>query len=91
MTKGHPKVPPHSADAERAVLGAALVQAGVVERVAELLGEEDFYDPKNAAVFTQAKSLAATGSPVDIVTICAALKQKLPNGRFWPPTAGIRV
>jgi replicative DNA helicase len=74
MTQGKPRVPPNSAEAERAVLGAILVQAGVIEQVTELLSEEDFYDPRNATVFTQAKHLAASAMPIDIVTISEALK-----------------
>jgi replicative DNA helicase len=68
------RIPPHSRDAERAVLGAVLVDAGVVEQVAEGLGEEDFYDPQNAVVFAQAKKLAASGNPVDIASVVEALK-----------------
>ncbi|MBF9664239.1 DnaB-like helicase N-terminal domain-containing protein, partial [Streptococcus pseudopneumoniae] len=39
--------PPHSLDAERAVIGAVLLDAGAHDRVADLLAIDDFYTAQN--------------------------------------------
>jgi replicative DNA helicase len=63
-------VPPHSIEAERAALGAALKDPQAMSRVAEVIeGESDFYDLKNRAVYSAAMHLYATDQPVDITTV----------------------
>jgi replicative DNA helicase len=37
------KVPPHSVEAEQAVLGGLLLAAGSWDQVADVVSEEDFY------------------------------------------------
>lgn len=65
--------PPSDVDAERAVLGAVLVSADAAADVFGVLAADDFYDPGHVTVFSAAAELFATGQPVDVVTVSAAL------------------
>ena len=69
-----PQIPPHSAEAERAVLGAALKSASAFAAVMERLHPEDFYMAGHKLVFEAMLNLHNAGSPVDVVTVVTALE-----------------
>ncbi len=71
-----PHIPPHSAEAERAVLGAALKSPQAFATVSERLTGEDFYLPAHALIFASMAELHACGAPVDIVTTVTSLETK---------------
>lgn len=56
-------------DAEAAVAGACTISARHADAAAEILTEEDFYNPGCAAVFAAACELSGRGAPVDAVAI----------------------
>lgn len=64
--------------AERAVLAAALLDAGndarVVARVASILAAADFHDPRHATIWEAMLSIHRRGDLVDVVTIAAELR-----------------
>lgn len=62
-------VPPHSEEAERAVLGALLVDPGALNEVGALLQPADFYRPAHAMIYEAAVGLARRGAPCDTVTL----------------------
>ncbi|HKY51663.1 MAG TPA: replicative DNA helicase [Candidatus Limnocylindria bacterium] len=55
--------------AERAVLGAILLRPDVLNDVVHLVAEDDFSDPKHAAVFRAIAKVANRGDTIDIVTL----------------------
>ncbi|MGI8610190.1 MAG: replicative DNA helicase [Candidatus Dormibacteria bacterium] len=61
--------PPQNLEAEAAVLGACLVSAEAMERVADVLKPESFYQPRNGHIFRAALELSKQTQPVDIITI----------------------
>ena len=61
--------PPQNLEAEAAVLGACLVSAEAMERVADILKPESFYQPRNGHIFRAAMELAGRAGPVDIITV----------------------
>lgn len=65
---------PHALDAERAVLGAVLVQS---DRLLEVpsLGEEDFYRDAHRRIWRQMRAMVNGGAVVDTVTLRAALER----------------
>lgn len=70
------RVPPYSAEAESAVLGAILLDA---VRTIELcyangITEESFWIAPNRTIFETAIRMNGTGQPVDMVTITEALR-----------------
>jgi replicative DNA helicase len=71
------RVPPHSGEAERAIVGLLLIRA---EALDEALGAglqvEDFYTPKWATAFAAMCDLSLRGEAVDAMTVSEALKAR---------------
>ena len=68
------RVPPHSAEAEQAVLAGILQRPQLMHSIAEILRPADFYMPAYAAVFRAFCELDAKRSPVDLVSCAEQLK-----------------
>ena len=67
------KLPPHSADAEQAVLGGLMLDNSVWDNVADAIMAEDFYRQEHRLIF-QAMLLQATDNkPIDLVTLAEVL------------------
>lgn len=64
---------PHSASAERSVLGAVILKPAVFDRLD--LSEADFYDPRHRAIWTAFRDLRATDAAIDTLTLETALEQ----------------
>ncbi len=63
------KVPPHSIDAERAVLGGLLLAGGAWDQIADLLAVEDFYREDHRVMFGAISELHESNRPADAVTV----------------------
>ncbi|MDD5376508.1 MAG: replicative DNA helicase [Candidatus Gracilibacteria bacterium] len=63
------KVPPHSIEAERGVLGSILLDKEGMFQVSALLVEADFYDPNNGLIYEAMMDLFARNKPIDILTV----------------------
>lgn len=70
------RIPPHSDEAEKSVIGACLIDKDAIVAVAEFLRSEHFYDEKNGCIFRAILSLYEERSPVDIVTLTEKLKKQ---------------
>lgn len=70
------QAPPHSAEAERAVLGAMMLGAGDFATAVEKLGPEDFYLPADRIVFESMLALHTAGNPVDVVAVVDYLDRR---------------
>jgi len=70
------KQPPHSLEAERAVLSAILNYKDAIHEAAEILEPECFFDGRNGVIFESALALYNEGIPIDFVTISDNLKQR---------------
>lgn len=68
------KIPPHSLEAERAVLGALLLERDAWPGALELLEATEFYKEGHRKIFTAMAGVVAAGGQVDLVTLCEALK-----------------
>lgn len=72
--------PPHSIEAEEALLGALIINRAqaraAMGELAEQLAAEDFYRPAHRTVFTAVEDLAARGVPVEAVTLVEELRQR---------------
>lgn len=71
-TGGH-RVPPHSLEAERAVLGGILLENNALNTVTQILDPDDFYSRGNGIVYEGMCALFRRGSPVDTITLRAWL------------------
>jgi replicative DNA helicase len=69
------RVPPHSLEAERAVLGALLLETDSLPRAIELLRAEDFYKQGHRLMFGAMVSLFDRNEPVDLLTLSEELRR----------------
>ena len=69
------KIPPHNAEAERSVLGAALLSKDALADVIDVVRTEDFYDKAHREIFDAMLELFRNSKSVDMVTVCEELKK----------------
>ena len=70
------KVPPHSIEAEEAVLGGILLDNTALDRAIELVIPEDFYREAHRKIMRVAIDLSERHEPVDLVTLADALRSR---------------
>ncbi len=70
------KIPPHSIEAEQAVLGGVMLDNSVWDQISEKLGIDDFYDQNHKAIFKVMINLSNDDKPIDIVTVSEFLEKK---------------
>ena len=63
------KVPPHSLQAEQAVLGGLMLDNSTWDTVADRVTEEDFYRRDHRLIFRAIAELAEKNNPLDAVTL----------------------
>jgi replicative DNA helicase len=71
---GDAPVPPHSVEAEQAVLGGLLLDPIAWDNVADVVTPEDFYRPDHKLIFEAIGALAGNGKPCDVVTVVGELE-----------------
>jgi replicative DNA helicase len=86
------KVPPQNLEAERAVLGAVLLDNEVVYSVMEILGPEAFYQEGHRIIFNAMLNLNERGEPIDLVTLTNRLRsdgllEKIGGAAYLPSVA----
>src|SRR5215470_4819489 len=70
------RIPPHNLDAERAVLGAVLLEGrDALPRVVEVLRPSDFYTEAHRAIYQAMLTLFDRGAPVDSLTLSEELRR----------------
>lgn len=69
-------VPPHDMDAEAAVLSAVLLDPSAYDKVADIAPPKTYYADRHARIFEACVELTAVGSPCDVVTVGAWLKDR---------------
>lgn len=65
---GADRIPPYNLDAERAVLGACLLEREALMLVVEGLSSDDFYDPRHKLAFDAIMKMVTQDSAVDSIT-----------------------
>ena len=70
------RIPPHSAEAEQAVLGAMLMNKEAITVASEILSGDDFYQTAYGILFNSMVELFHAGKPVDLITLQEYLKEK---------------
>lgn len=70
------KVPPHSDEAERSVLGSILMDRDAIVQVSEILLPEYFYNERHGMIYEGMLTLYEERSPIDLVTLPQKLKEK---------------
>ena len=73
------RVPPHSVEAEQAVLGGVLIDNGAWDRIVGILTAAHFYRNDHRVVFDAVSGLCDEGRPCDAVTVAERLER---NGQL---------
>ncbi|MCI1722579.1 MAG: replicative DNA helicase [Lachnospiraceae bacterium] len=70
------RIPPHSIEAEKSVIGAMLMNKEAVLAAIEILTKEDFYQSQYGIIFESMKELNDEEKPVDAITLQEKLREK---------------
>ncbi len=70
------RIPPHSTEAEKSVLGAALLSKDALFDVVEVVKPQDFYDKNHTEIFEAMLDLNRKNVPVDALTVAEELKKR---------------
>lgn len=79
------KVPPHSDEAEKSVLGSILIDKDAIVQISEFLKPEHFYQNKHGDIFEAMIKLFESREPIDLVT----LPQKLKSMKLLDAVGGV--
>ncbi len=70
-----PLTPPHSVEAEQAVLGGLLIDPPAWDQVGDIVVADDFYRPDHRLIFTAYAELVTQSKPADVVTTAEQLER----------------
>lgn len=83
-------VPPHSMEAEQAVLGGLVLDNETWDLISGVITADDFYNHWNKRMFQLIEELANAGKPFDVITLSEqANKRNLKDGDFFPYVADV--
>jgi replicative DNA helicase len=68
------RLPPHSIEAEQAVLGGLLLSNSAWDRIGDLLSESDFYRADHRVLWRTITKLIEDNKPADVLTVTEAAK-----------------
>jgi replicative DNA helicase len=68
------KQPPQNSEAEASLLGAILIDADAIVKIADIITAEDFYDTKHRRIYEAIMKLYEKRSPIDVLTLADELK-----------------
>ena len=69
-----PAMLPHSEDAEKSVVGSALISPDAAEIALDKLQADDFYYPAHRDIFAAMRKLSNAGKPIDTITVMDMLE-----------------
>ena len=81
------KLPPHSVEAEQAVLGGLMLDNQRWDDIADLLTSHDFYSRPHAVIWNVMVELSEQGLPMDLIT----LSEKMEIEGTLAPAAALRI
>jgi replicative DNA helicase len=70
------RVPPHSLEAERSLLGALLLDTEAFEEVSALITPEDFYKEPHRHIYRSMEQVAGRNEAIDVVTLVQQLRDE---------------
>lgn len=68
------KIPPQNTDAEASMLGALLIDADAVVKIADVVRADDFYEERHQRIYEAIVQLYEKHSPIDVLTLSDQLK-----------------
>src|SRR5216110_1353335 len=79
------KVPPHSVEAEQSLIGALLLDNHTFDRVADLVGADDFYRDDHRRIWRHIAKLVEAARPADVVTVSESIEASEDKDRTGGP------
>ena len=76
MQRTAERIPPQNEEAEKAVLGAVMMDKDALMNVSDILKPQDFYKEANKEIFSVIMELYKNSEPIDILTVAEALKKR---------------
>ncbi len=70
------KVPPHSVEAEQSLLGGLMLDKSAWDKIADVVGSEDFYRKDHRVIFRAIAELIEDGQPCDVVVLSEFLDKR---------------
>lgn len=70
------KIPPHSDEAEMALLGSIMIRPESIHEVSDTIRPETFYAEKHSLVYETMLELHAKASPIDLISVSHRLKER---------------
>ncbi len=70
------KVPPHSLEAEKALLGSVMIRGEAMHDIIDIVNEQSFYSNIHRMVWSTLFDLHTKGSPIDVLSVSARLKER---------------
>lgn len=70
------KVPPHSLEAEKALLGSVLMNPDIMHEIIDIVGERSFYSNHHRYVWQTLQELHSKATPIDLLSVSTRLKEK---------------
>ena len=71
------KVPPHSIEAEQALLGALLIDNQAFDKIGDLVSGEDFYRDDHRRIWRYIVRLVENNQPADVVTVADSIESSV--------------
>lgn len=68
------KLPPQNTDAEASLLGAILIDADAIVKIADVVRPDDFYEERHRRIYEAILALYEKHSPIDVLTLSDQLK-----------------
>jgi len=68
------KQQPNNPEAEASLLGAILIDADALVKIADSITEDDFFDPRHRRIYEAITQLYERRSPIDVLTLADQLK-----------------
>jgi len=70
------KIPPQAVDLEEAVLGALLIEPGILDEISGILSMGDFYKANHQTIFHAIHEMSRDNQAIDILTVTEHLSKK---------------
>lgn len=70
------RIPPHNDDAEKSVLGAALIDPEAFLKISDVVKADDFYLPAHKEIYSAMVDLYSQSEPIDLVTVVEKLRAR---------------
>jgi len=80
------KVPPHSIEAEQALLGALLIDNHAFDKIGDLVTGEDFYRDDHRRIWRHIVKMVENNQPADVVTIADSIERSEDKDKTGGPS-----